>query len=86
MVRPRVGSLRTREAKRGLPRHRCAASYSRGLYGVVQVEIHNPGGPYGQVGSHEVLNVFSYGYGFFAVAYFVGFGYYVLRLKKRLYN
>ncbi len=38
------------------------------------------------VGSHEVLNVFSYGYSFFAVAYFVGLGYYVLRLNKRLYG
>jgi len=38
------------------------------------------------VGSHEVLNVFSYGYSFFAVAYFMGFGYYVLRLNKRLYR
>ncbi len=37
-------------------------------------------------GSHEVLNVFSYEYSFFAVTYFVAFGYYVLRLKKRLYN
>ncbi len=37
-------------------------------------------------GSHEVLNVFSYGYSFFAVAYFVGLGYYVLRLNKRLYG
>ena len=37
-------------------------------------------------GSHEVLNVFSYGYSFFAVAYFVGLGYYVLRLQKRLYK
>ncbi len=37
-------------------------------------------------GSHEVLNVFSYGYSFFAVAYFMGFGYYVFRLKKRLYR
>ena len=37
-------------------------------------------------GSHEVLNVFSYEYSFFAVAYFIGFGYYVLRLKKRLYK
>ncbi len=37
-------------------------------------------------GSHEVLNVFSYEYSFFAVAYFMGFGYYVLRLKKRLYR
>ncbi len=38
------------------------------------------------VRSHEVLNVFSYGYSFFAVAYFVGFGYYVLSLNKRLYR
>ena len=38
------------------------------------------------VRSHEVLNVFSYGYSFFAVAYFMAFGYYVLRLKKRLYG
>ena len=38
------------------------------------------------VGSHEVLNVFSYGYSFFAVAYFIGLGYYVLRLNKRLYG
>ena len=38
------------------------------------------------VGSHEVLNVFSYEYSFFAVAYFVGLGYYVLRLNKRLYG
>ena len=37
------------------------------------------------VGSHEILGVFSYGYSYFAVAYFMGFGYYVLRLKKRLY-
>ncbi len=38
------------------------------------------------VRSHEVLNVFSYGYSFFAVAYFMGFGYYVLSLNKRLYR
>ncbi len=38
------------------------------------------------VGSHEVLNVFSYGYSFFAVAYFVGLGYYVVGLNKRLYG
>ncbi len=38
------------------------------------------------VGSHEVLNVFSYGYSFFAVGYFVGLGYYVLKLNKRLYG
>ena len=38
------------------------------------------------VGNHEVLNVFSYEYSFFAVAYFVGLGYYVLRLNKRLYG
>ncbi len=38
------------------------------------------------VGSHEVLNVFSYGYSFFAVAYFIGLGYYVLSLNKRLYG
>jgi len=38
------------------------------------------------VGSHEVLNVFSYRYSFFAVAYFMGFGYYVLSLNKRLYR
>lgn len=38
------------------------------------------------VGSHEVLNVFSYEYSFFAVAYFGGLGYYVLRLNKRLYG
>ncbi len=38
------------------------------------------------VRSHEVLNVFSYGYSFFAVAYFMGLGYYVTRLKKRLYG
>jgi len=37
-------------------------------------------------GSHDVLNVFSYSYSFFAVAYFIGFGYYVLRLQKRLYG
>ncbi len=37
-------------------------------------------------GSHEVLNVFSYGYSFFAVTYFMGLGYYVLRLQKRLYR
>ena len=37
-------------------------------------------------GSHEVLSVFSYEYSFFAVAYFVGFGYYILRLQKRLYR
>ena len=37
-------------------------------------------------GSHEVLNVFSYRYSFFAVAYFMAFGYYVLRLKTRLYR
>jgi len=37
-------------------------------------------------GSHEVLNVFSYGYSYFAVAYFMGLGYYVLRLNKRLYR
>ncbi len=37
-------------------------------------------------GSHDVLNVFSYGYSFFAVAYFMAFGYYVLRLKQRLYR
>ncbi len=38
------------------------------------------------VGSHEVLSVFSYGYSFFAVAYFVGLGYYVVGLNKRLYG
>ncbi len=38
------------------------------------------------VGTHEVLNVFSYEYSFFAVAYFMGLGYYVLRLQKRLYG
>ena len=38
------------------------------------------------VGNHEVLNVFSYEYSFFAVAYFMGFGCYVLRLQKRLYG
>ncbi len=38
------------------------------------------------VGSHQVLNVFSYGYSVFAVAYFMGFGYYVLSLNKRLYR
>ena len=38
------------------------------------------------VGSHEVLNVFSYEYSFFAVAYFVGLGSYVVRLNKRLYG
>jgi len=38
------------------------------------------------VGNHEVLSVFSYGYSYFAVAYFVGFGYYVLSLNKRLYR
>ena len=38
------------------------------------------------VGTHEVLNLFSYGYSFFAVAYFMGLGYYVLRLQKRLYR
>ncbi len=37
-------------------------------------------------GSHDILNVFSYSYSFFAVAYFIGFGYYVLRLQKRLYG
>ncbi len=37
-------------------------------------------------GTHEVLNVFSYGYSFFAVTYFMGLGYYVLRLQKRLYR
>ena len=37
-------------------------------------------------GSHEVLNVFSYEYSFFAVAYFMGLGYYVTLLKKRLYG
>ena len=38
------------------------------------------------VRSHEVLTVFSYRYSFFAVAYFMAFGYYVFRLKKRLYS
>ena len=38
------------------------------------------------VRSHEVLTVFSYRYSFFAVAYFMAFGYYVFRLKKRLYR
>ncbi len=37
-------------------------------------------------GSHEVLSVFSYNYSFFAVAYFMGFGYYVISLNKRLYR
>ena len=38
------------------------------------------------VGSHEVLNIFSYTYSFFAIVYFVGLGYYVYRLNKRLYG
>ena len=37
-------------------------------------------------GSHEVLNVFSYEFSFFGVAYFMGLGYYGTRLKKRLYG
>ena len=36
--------------------------------------------------SHEVLNIFSYGYSVFAFGYFLGFGYYVLSLNKRLYG
>jgi len=38
------------------------------------------------IGSHEVLNIFSYGYSFFAVGYFIGLGYYVYRLNKRFYG
>ena len=38
------------------------------------------------VGNHKVLNVFSYGYSVFDVAYFMGFSYYVLSVNKRLYR
>ena len=37
------------------------------------------------VGSHDVLNVFPYWYSFIAVGYFLGLGYYVLILNRRLY-
>ncbi len=37
-------------------------------------------------GSHAVLNVFPYWYSFIAVGYFLGLGYYVLILNRRLYS
>ncbi len=37
-------------------------------------------------GSHDVLNVFPYWYSFVAVGYFLGLGYYVFTLNKRLYR
>ncbi len=37
------------------------------------------------VGSHDVLNVSPYWYSFIAVVYFLGLGYYVLLLNRRLY-
>jgi len=36
--------------------------------------------------SHEIFNIFPYWYSFIAVAYFLGLGYYVLTLNKRLYR
>lgn len=37
-------------------------------------------------GSHDVLNIFPYWYSFIAVGYFLGLGYYVFTLNKRLYR
>jgi len=37
-------------------------------------------------GSHDILSIFPYWYSFFAVVYFLGLGYYVLTLNKRLYR
>ncbi len=37
-------------------------------------------------GSHDVLNIFPYWYSFISVGYFLGFGYYVFTLNKRLYR
>ena len=37
-------------------------------------------------GSHAVLNVFPYWYSLIAVGYFLGLGYYVLILNRRLYS
>ena len=37
-------------------------------------------------GSHDILSIFPYWYSFFAVGYFLGLGYYVLTLNKRLYR
>ena len=37
-------------------------------------------------GSHDVLNIFPYWYSFIAVWYFLGLGYYIFTLNKRLYR
>jgi len=37
-------------------------------------------------GSHEILSIFPYWYSFIAVGYFLGLGYYVFALNKRLYR
>jgi len=37
-------------------------------------------------GSHDILNIFPYWYSFIAVGYFLGLGYYILTLNKRLYR
>ena len=37
-------------------------------------------------GSHDILGIFPYWYSFIAVGYFLGLGYYVFTLNKRLYR